>query len=242
MASLVARLFLFAISIAALATASPANILQRNLDVEKIRNEVIRRYPQLENWAKQYHFPEFNLKDALNDFIESALSKLKWFQSPCPKGKSEKQAGLCYTPCRRPSWAFVKGVGPVCWGCPKSHPIEQAGLCYKRCPSHTPIAGVTFCYGHCPSGYRNDGATCFVDAHIYGADNSRCPWYDKCGLTFARGCTRCARGYNNDGCTCRRNPHLVWRPSYHRGVGIAMWSYGRGVGVVPEFYLAKWKN
>ena len=134
----------------------------------------------------------------------------------------------------------MKGVGPVCSGCPKSHPVEQAGLCYRRCPSHTAIPRMTSCYGNCPNGYRNDGITCFLDAHIHGSDNSGCPWYDKCGLTFARGCSRCPRRYKNDGCTCRRNPHLIMRPSYYRGIGIVMRSYGRGVGVVPEFALLKW--
>ncbi|CAB3977129.1 pyridine nucleotide-disulfide oxidoreductase domain-containing 2 [Paramuricea clavata] len=91
------------------------------------------------------------------------------------------------------------------------------------------------CFGDCPSGYRNDGLTCFRDARLRAANNAACPWYDKCGLTFSRGCSKCPAGYKNDGCVCRRNPHVTVRPRYHRGVGIVMKSYGRGVGVLPNF-------
>ena len=149
----------------------------------------------------------------------------------CPHDYPEKQAALCYKPCKRPSdWAFVKPVGPVCWGCPSSHPSEEVALCYKNCPRDKPHKSTFNCFGNCPSGYRNDGLTCFRDAHIFGSDNSACPWYDKCGLTFSKGCSKCPSGYKNDGCTCRRNPHAISRPSYNRGVGVVLRSQGRGVG------------
>ena len=154
----------------------------------------------------------------------------------CPKNKPEMQAGLCYKPCNRSSWAFVKGVGPVCWGCPESHPVENLALCYKECPGHKPKGRLFSCFGDCPSGYRNDGLTCFRDVRLRAADNSNCPWYDKCGLIFSRGCSKCPAGYKNDGCICRRNAHMTVRPRYSRGIGIAMKSYGRGVGVLPDFF------
>ena len=155
----------------------------------------------------------------------------------CPKNKPEMQAGLCYKPCNnRPTWAFEKGVGPVCWGCPHSHPVEQGALCYKECPSHKPNGRLFLCFGDCPTGYRNDGLTCFRDAHLRAADNSDCPWYDKCGLTFSRRCSKCPAGYKNDGCICRKNPHVTVRPRHHRGIGVMMSSYVRGVGVLPNFF------
>lgn len=91
------------------------------------------------------------------------------------------------------------------------------------------------CFGDCPSGYRNHGLTCFRNARLRAADISACPWYDKCGLTFSRGCSKCPTGYKNDGCTCRQNPHVTVRPRYSRGIGIFMKSYGRGFGVLPTF-------
>ena len=154
----------------------------------------------------------------------------------CPKDKPEMQVGLCYKPCNASTWAFVKGVGPVCWGCPESHPVEQGALCYKQCAAHKPKGRMFLCFGDCPSGYRNDGLTCFRDARFRAANNAACPWYDKCGLTFSRGCSKCSAGYKNDGCVCRRNPHVTVRPRYHRGVGIVMKSYGRGVGALPNLF------
>ena len=155
----------------------------------------------------------------------------------CPKRKPEMQAGLCYKPCTydKSSWAFANGVGPVCWGCPKSHPIEQGALCYKECPDHKPKGRMFLCFGDCPSDYRNDGLTCFRDARLRAADTSDCPWYDKCGLTFSRGCSKCPAGYKNDGCICRQNPHVTVRPRYHRGIGVPMKSYSRGIGILPNF-------
>ena len=163
------------------------------------------------------------------------------FGPRCPYEYPKKDAALCYKPCSKPNdWSFVKGIGPVCWGCPSDHPSEEAALCYRRCPKNRPHKVAFMCYGDCPSGYRNDGLTCFRDAHIFGSDNSRCPWYDICGLTFKRGCSRCPSGYNNDGCTCRRDPHMTARPRYNRGVGVALKSYGRGVGK-PIILLPKYE-
>ena len=125
MASIITNLFLLIIGITTLMMTSQANIQQSisnnwQLELEKARNKVFKRYPQLKDWAIKYRFPNFDAKNAIKDFIRSALSRLKWFQFPCPKDRSEKQAGLCYRPCDRPAWAFVKGVGPVCWKKPIS--------------------------------------------------------------------------------------------------------------------------
>ena len=153
------------------------------------------------------------------------------FGARCPYEYPKMDAALCYKPCSKPrDWSFVRGVGPVCWGCPVHHPSEEASLCYRTCPKDKPHKVATTCFGDCPRGYRNDGLTCFRDAHIFGSDNSRCPWYDKCGLTLKKGCSRCPSDYKNDGCTCRRDAHATARPRYNRGVGIVLKSYTRGAG------------
>jgi hypothetical protein len=114
---------------------------------------------------------------------------------------------------------YGRGVGAVPNACPDQQ--KDAGLCYTYCRSGFYGVGPV-CWGRCPSGYTDDGATCRRDAHIFASDNSRCPWYDKCGLTFAPGCSRCPAGYRNDGCTCRRDVHIFGKPSYGRGVGKPM--------------------
>src|SRR5690606_4804882 len=78
----------------------------------------------------------------------------------------------------------------------------------------------TVCSKPCPAGYRDDGLTCFRDASIISANNSSCPWYDKCGLTLKKGCSTCPAGYHYDGCTCRRDPHAIVKTRYDRGVGV----------------------
>ena len=170
--------------------------------------------------------------------MENPKSCDKDFLSKCPRSRPDKDAGLCYKRCELPaSWAFTKGVGPVCWGCPKSHPVEQDALCYKRCPRDKRQGRSFLCFGGCPAGYRNDGLTCFRDVRIGSSDNSRCPWYDVCGLALSRGCSRCPAGHANDGCTCRVDAHVVTRPRHNRGVGVVMRSRGRGVGRLPSSYV-----
>lgn len=102
----------------------------------------------------------------------------------------------------------------VCWS-----GAEQSGaFCYPKCKVGFTGTGPV-CWGTCPLGYNNDGATCRMDVSIISANNDQCPIYDKCGLTFAKGCSTCPTGYKNDGCTCRRDVSIVSRPSYGRGAG-----------------------
>lgn len=97
--------------------------------------------------------------------------------------------------------------------------LEKDGaLCYPQCRAGYNGVGPV-CWQVCPAGYADDGALCRRNAMIIGANNSACPWYDKCGLTFARGCTQCPFGYNNDGCTCRIDVHIFAKDSYGRGLG-----------------------
>jgi hypothetical protein len=98
---------------------------------------------------------------------------------------------------------------------------KNGALCYTPCSTGYHGAGPV-CWQDCPAGYTDDGATCRRDAHIISADNGACPWYDKCGLTFAKGCSTCPSGYTNDGCTCRRDVDIFAKRSYGRGVGSPM--------------------
>ncbi|MBS2021262.1 MAG: hypothetical protein JST92_02555 [Deltaproteobacteria bacterium] len=113
--------------------------------------------------------------------------------------------------------SFGRGAGTVPSQCPPGKEYD-AGLCYPLCPSGMHGVGPV-CWQICPSGFHDDGATCRRDAQIIGADNRACPWYDKCGLTFARGCSVCPAGFNNDGCTCRIDVNIIGKSSSGRGVG-----------------------
>lgn len=63
--------------------------------------------------------------------------------------------------------------------------LEQKGLlCYPYCnEGYTGVGPV--CWQACPEGFTDEGALC--QPNIWSGDNSGCPWYDKCGLTFAKG-------------------------------------------------------
>ncbi|HEY0706051.1 MAG TPA: hypothetical protein VGG33_04605, partial [Polyangia bacterium] len=120
-------------------------------------------------------------------------------------------------------------VGPVCWkntsgrgagrvpsNCGSKE--NDAGLCYPQCREGFNGVGPV-CWQRCPDGYKDDGALCRRDAVIIASDNGSCPWFDKCGLTFRRGCSKCPDGFENDGCTCRKDVHIFAKRSYGRGVG-----------------------
>jgi len=113
--------------------------------------------------------------------------------------------------------SYGRGAGTVPNNCGPGRE-NIAGLCYSLCPAGYRGVG-SVCWQICPVGYADDGATCRRDAVVFGSDNSACPWYDKCGLTFARGCSRCPAGYANDGCTCRRDAHIFAKSTIYRGAG-----------------------
>lgn len=124
--------------------------------------------------------------------------------------------------CRRdvsvvPKPSYDRGPGGPPYQCPVGEELD-AGLCYPLCANGYHGVG-PLCWGLCPPQYTDDGATCRRDAKIIGADNSKCPWYDKCGLTFAKGCSICPPGFSNDGCTCRIDTNVISKPSYGRGTG-----------------------
>jgi hypothetical protein len=113
--------------------------------------------------------------------------------------------------------AYGRGVGTIPNSCGAGK-VMDAGLCYPSCnPGYQGVGPV--CWQICPAGFHDDGLTCRKDGSIIGADTSKCPWYDICGLTFAQGCSVCPAGYHDDGCTCRIDPQIFWKSSYGRGVG-----------------------
>jgi hypothetical protein len=114
--------------------------------------------------------------------------------------------------------SYGRGVGTAPKSCGTGKDYD-AGLCYADCKSGYHGVGPV-CWESCKSGYHDDGATCRKNADIRKADNSKCPWYDKCGLTTNKGCSKCPEGYHNDGCTCRRDAHIYGKKSYGRGAGV----------------------
>jgi len=112
---------------------------------------------------------------------------------------------------------YSDGVGKPIHDCPTGK--EKVGLlCLDRCRSGYKGVG-SVCWEDCKEGYTDDGAVCRMNAHITSADNSDWPLLDKCGLTFAKGCSKCPAGYKNDGCTCRRDVHVYGKGTYNRGPG-----------------------
>ncbi|MDC0682364.1 hypothetical protein [Sorangium atrum] len=141
----------------------------------------------------------------------------------CPPGFSDDGA-TCSSTVAKPSYGRGVGTAPTLCGAGQQY---DAGLCYPACASGYYGVGPV-CWQSCPSGYSDDGLTCRRDAQIINANNSACPWYDACGLTFAKGCSTCPTGYTNDGCTCRRDAHIFAKSSYGRGAGSVPTSCGAG--------------
>lgn len=135
-----------------------------------------------------------------------------WMYAPTVKSTTVS-SGLCW------KGTYGRGVGTPLSSCVGT---EKNGLlCYSYCKAgYTGVGPV--CWQQCPSGYTDDGAFCRKNAEIISANNSSCPWYDKCGLTFSKGCSTCPSGYTNDGCTCRKDAHIFAKSSYGRGVGSPM--------------------
>jgi len=131
-----------------------------------------------------------------------------------PAATAEVEEGICWKE------TYGRGVGTPLSECASGK--EKNGLlCYSQCQAGYKGVGPV-CWETCPAGYTDDGAFCRKDAHITSADNSSCPWYDKCGLTFSKGCSTCPSGYSNDGCTCRKDVHIFAKKSYGRGAGSPM--------------------
>jgi hypothetical protein len=121
--------------------------------------------------------------------------------------------------------SYPNGAGVVQNGCSSDREWRDS-MCYKKCnPGED--ASMTMCKSACPAGWRTDPLTCWHDVDIRAADNSKCPWYDKCGLVSAKGCSVCPAGYHNDGCTCRIDAQATART---RDVGIGFAGSGCQAG------------
>jgi len=112
--------------------------------------------------------------------------------------------------------SYGRGVGTVPIGCESGE--RDAGLCYEPCRDGFDGVGPV-CWKRCPPGMHDDGAFCRRDVQIISSNNGSCPWYDVCGVTFARGCSTCPAGFQNDGCTCRVDAWIFAKDTYGRGAG-----------------------
>jgi hypothetical protein len=165
---------------------------------------------------------------SLHDFEVALAAKYPTAPPPppvadCPPGFNDDGA-TCSSSVAKPSYGRGAGTAPTQCGAGQQY---DAGLCYPQCAAGYYGVGPV-CWQICPAGYADDGLTCRRDASIINADNSSCPWYDKCGLTFAKGCSVCPPGYANDGCTCRIDAHIFGKSSYGRGAGTVPTQCGAG--------------
>lgn len=109
---------------------------------------------------------------------------------------------------------YGRGVGKPIHACEPGY-TKDGLLCYANCdPGYTGVGPL--CWEQCEGGYTDDGATCRRDVQVISADNGDCPWYDKCGLTIAKGCSKCPEGYSNDGCTCSRGTRIYGKKTKSR--------------------------
>ena len=69
---------------------------------------------------------------------------------------------------------------------------------------------------------------CRRDVEIRTSDNSGCPWWHICGLTFASGCSTCPPGFQDDGCFCRIDAWIFAKNTQVRGVGTLPTECGPG--------------
>jgi hypothetical protein len=144
------------------------------------------------------------------------LKTQSWQVSNCSLVWDGATTGATVTRCYN-AWHY-RPASPLS-ECPGA---DRSGLlCYPPCRAgYTGVGPV--CWQQCPPGYDDDGATCRRNSRIISADNSHCPWYDKCGLGLERGCSTCPTGYHNDGCTCRIDVRIFGKDTYVRGAGYPM--------------------
>eukprot|EP00013_Stygamoeba_regulata_P011952 CAMPEP_0177670978 /NCGR_PEP_ID=MMETSP0447-20121125/24410_1 /TAXON_ID=0 /ORGANISM="Stygamoeba regulata, Strain BSH-02190019" /LENGTH=269 /DNA_ID=CAMNT_0019178243 /DNA_START=54 /DNA_END=863 /DNA_ORIENTATION=- len=112
----------------------------------------------------------------------------------------------------------VRGVGVPLSRC-ASNLVKDGLLCYPPCQSGFNGVGPV-CWEVCPPGFVDTGAFC--NPQIVSGDNSACHWYDKCGLTFDKGCVKCPAGMNTVGCLCSHPGSVFAKKSYGRGAGVPM--------------------
>jgi hypothetical protein len=96
---------------------------------------------------------------------------------------------------------------------------ESDGRCYKNPKKQYECVGST-CKKKCPQNYiATPDKNCILSKNTIPSDNQTCPWNDKCGLSFAKGCSRCPDGYEVDGCNCHLIIDKFKRDTYQRDNG-----------------------
>jgi len=111
--------------------------------------------------------------------------------------------------------SYVRGIGATPSTCQDGQEL-QTGLCYQDCKDGYTGNGPV-CWQNCPDGYDDTGAFCTRPPSTY----YECPWYDVCGLTFAKGCLGpCDPGYDMVLCSCYRPMDTIAKQSYGRGSGV----------------------
>ncbi|KAL6072097.1 Pyridine nucleotide-disulfide oxidoreductase domain-containing 2 [Balamuthia mandrillaris] len=132
----------------------------------------------------------------------------------CASFTTAETAPACYKK------TSTRGVGTIPNSCPSG--FEGQGLlCYPLCQDGFYGVGPV-CWQACPADkYTDTGAFC--QPKTQWGDSSACPWYDKCGLTFKKGCVRCPSGMEAQGCVCHfPGTSLFAKKTYGRGVGKEM--------------------
>lgn len=107
---------------------------------------------------------------------------------------------------------YARAIGTVPDTC-SANEVKQAGLCYEQCQAGWSNEAFV-CWKPCAAGFTDTGFFCHRDAEIIPIDSSNCPFYDACGLTFAKGCASCPSGFANDGCLCRKDAYIYAQESY----------------------------
>lgn len=141
----------------------------------------------------------------------------------CGADWSEKGGSDIGAYCEKNSYG--RGVGDAVSACEPGWE-RQGLLCYEKCAAGYSGVGPV-CWENCQPGYTDDGVTCRKDSHVIPSDNSGCPWYDKCGLVSAKGCSKCPEGYKNDGCTCRIDVHVYGKKTRTRPSKVMICPYDK---------------
>ena len=111
------------------------------------------------------------------------------------------------------------GLSPMI--CTNGKTLESDVLCYQPAKKDYSCKG-QLCLQDCPKGYKKskwDSNQCLFTKNTIASYTDLCPWYDRCGLSAAKGCSKCPPGYEVDGCLCHQVEDRFKRGKYNRPVG-----------------------
>jgi hypothetical protein len=112
------------------------------------------------------------------------------------------------------------GIAPMT--CPENMNLESNIMCYHK-PKENYTCKGTLCIENCPKGYKTDNWNsnyCILTKNTIQSFTDLCPWYDRCGLSALKGCSKCPPGYEVDGCLCHQVLDKFKRGRYEREDGI----------------------